>query len=788
MSLTGLLLTHKTAMNSTDDKKRETLKALLASGSGATHLAGICGVGMAGLAVLLKARGFRVTGCDLMLNKLAGWLKERGIELTEKHSPAHITSDINWVIRSAAVPENSGEIQAALKQNIPVFKRGEVLPALLELSPISIAIAGTHGKTTTATFTAQILTSAGCQPSFCIGGEVDPLGGVAGAGAGNVMVVEADESDGTLTLYHSEIAVITNIDFDHMEHFTGVEEFEACFSAFIRQTKRCLIYCADDARAVQLCGMQGHGVSYGLSPTAQLHAKRLHEHPNSTSFHVSWRDHDLGQFTVHAPGRHNVLNALASLAVGLELGLTPDQLRDSLSKVVLPRRRFERIIDRDDVVVVSDYAHHPAEIMVLVSAAQRLGRPRTFGVFQPHRYTRTLALGPDYPPAFQGLDEVVLCPVYAASEAPLPGGSIWDLYAHCRKYPTMRTVVATSLRDAWEYSRNQLRMGDLFLIIGAGDVDRIARWAQDDLKQHRVDELHSLIGRAIRQIDLTSTLVKGNEPLANRTTLGVGGKADLWMEIGTEKDLEKIARWCREEAIPLQILGGGSNVLVSDLGVRGVVARLTGEPFRRIEQRNTLVVAGAGTPLARLSHWAEDHESTGFEFLEGIPGTVGGAIAGNAGAWGGAIADVIEWVRILDRDNQICTISRQNLDFGYRACTTLHNQIIIEAGFRLHPGDSNRIRQRHMELAAHRLWVKGLRSAGSIFKNPAGHYAGKIIEQAGLKGFTVGGASISTKHANFIVTQPGATASDVRAVLEITRDKIHQKEGFRLETEIQILE
>lgn len=768
--------------------RRELLHTLLEKRSGTIHLAGICGVGMAGLAVLLQARGFRITGCDVMINKLSGWLKNRGIAIQDRHDPAHITSEVNWVIRSAAVPESSAEIQEAIQRHIPVFKRGEVLPALLELAPMSIAIAGTHGKTTTTTFVAQILADAGRQPAFCIGGEVDPLGGVAGTGNGTIMIAEADESDGTLALYHPGIAVITNIDFDHMEHFKGVEEFESCFLDFIHQTRKCLIYCADDSRAAKLCGSQGHGVSYGFSAGAQLHAKRLQEHPAFTTFQVLRDQHDLGLFTIPVPGRHNVLNALASLAVGLELGLTPDQLRTSLAKVVLPRRRFERIIDRDDVVIVSDYAHHPTEITALVTAAHRLGRARTIGVFQPHRYTRTLALGPNYPLAFQGLDEVVLCPVYAASEAPLPGGGIWDLYSHCRKHPQLRTVVATSLQAAWGYSRNQLRMGDLLLIIGAGDVERIAGWARSDLTASRVEELHSLISRAIRQIDLTSTIVKGNESLAGRTTLGVGGKAEMWVEIGTERDLEKIAQWCRQEAIPLQILGGGSNVLVSDLGVNGIVARLTGDTFRQITERNDLVVAGAGTPLARLANWAQEHHKTGLEFLEGIPGTVGGAVFGNAGAWGGAIADVLAWARILDSDGRISAIPRANLDYKYRSCPTLRNQIILEAAFRLQPGDPEKIRQRQAELATHRTWTKGLRTAGSIFKNPTGHFAGKLIEQAGLKGFTVGGASISMQHANVIVTQPGATASDVLAILEITREKVFREQGIRLEPEIQIME
>ena len=774
-------------MNPPPDHTNDALSRLIQTGAGHVHFAGICGVGMAGLAVLLKARGFRVTGCDLMINKLAGWLRQRGIEVIERHAPAHITPDVQWMVRSAAVPETAEEVKAALARGIPVFKRGEVLPALLANTP-SIAVAGTHGKTTTTTFIAQVLTAAGLAPSFCIGGEVEPLGGVAGTGAGPLTVVEADESDGTLALHSPEIAVVTNIEFDHMEHFANVEAFEACFQAFIRKTRRRVIYCAVDPRAAKLCGRQANALSYGFSGPATLRAEPVSEGADTTQFHVVQAGNPLGLFTLPAPGQHNVLNALACLAVGLELGVTPDRLREALAKVVLPRRRFDRIIARDDVMVISDYAHHPSEIAALVRAAQRLDRPRLLGVFQPHRYTRTLALGPDFPPAFAGLSEVVLCPVYAASEAPLPGGSTWDLYAHCRKHAGLNVSVATSLQNAWEYYRGQLRIGDTLLVIGAGDVERIAGWAKNDLGNRRVEELGSLVGQAIRQIDLHSTLVKGQEPLAHRTTLGVGGKADLWMEVSTEPDLVKIVEWARAEAIPFTLLGGGSNVLVSDLGVRGVVARLTGERFRQISGQDGLVIAGAGTTLNRLLGWAEERGLAGLEFLESIPGTVGGAVRGNAGAWSKAIADVLEWVRFLDQDNRMCTVKRANLDFAYRACPALRDQVIVEVALRLTPGDAAAIRRERAGIAERRTWMKGLRSAGSAFKNPPGAYAGRLIEQAGLKGFAVGGAMVSPQHANIIVTQPGARASDVLAVLETVRAEVHRRSGIRLEPEIKILE
>ncbi len=774
-------------MNSTTDTVSPDLRRLIQAGAGHVHLAGICGVGMAGLAVLLKARGFRVSGCDLMINKLAGWLRERGIDVVERHSPAHLTADVIAVIRSTAVPETSGEILAARARGLPVFRRGEVLPALLSEAR-SIAVAGTHGKTTTSTFIAQILTTAALAPSFCIGGEVEPLGGVAGIGTGDITVAEADESDGTLALYSAEIAVVTNIEFDHMEHFDGVDAFEDCFRRFIRQTRRHIVFCIDDPRAASLCGAQAHATSYGLSERASLRAVRLKENGAASEFEVTSGGTSLGIFTLPAPGRHNILNALACLAVGLELGLSPDILRAALSKVVLPRRRFDRIIDRDDITVISDYAHHPSEIAALVNTARGLNRPRIIGVFQPHRYTRTQALGPAFPPAFKGLDEIVLCPVYAASESPIPGGSIWDLYGHCRSCPDLNIVVAPSLLNAWEYCRGQLRIGDLLLVIGAGDVERIAGWARADLLRHRVDELGSLVGRVIREIDLEATLVKGHESLAHRTTLGVGGRADLWAEIGTEADLVKIAKWARTENIPFHILGGGSNVLVSDLGVRGIVARLAGACFRQITERDGLVVAGSGTPLPGLLGWAMERGLSGLEFLESVPGTLGGAVRGNAGAWGKSIADVVDWVRFMDRDNRMCVVKRGDLDFSYRSCPALRDQIIVEAAFRLVPGETALIRSTQSELAGRRSWMKGIRSAGSVFKNPEGATAGQLIDQAGLKGFTVGNASISQQHANVIVTRPGARASDVQAVLEKARSEVHRQTGIFLETEIQILE
>ena len=759
---------------------------LLARPGSHVHLAGICGVGMAGLAVLLKARGLRVSGCDAAVNRLGPWLEKRGIAVLGPHKPAHIDGSVDWVIRTAAVRPEHPEIRAAIDRGLPVFKRGEVLPRLLDAGD-SVAVAGTHGKTTTTSFIAQVLASAGRDPTFCIGGEVEPLGGVAGIGASGITVAEADESDGTLALYAPAVAVVTNIEFDHMEHFASVEAFEDCFRAFVAATRRLTVYCADDPRAARLCAGRLRTLAYGFGENATLRATGLAADAAGTTFDVTRDGEPLGRFRVPAPGRHNVLNALACVGVALEFGLKPDATREALARVVLPRRRFDRLVDRDDIAVVSDYAHHPSEIAALIRTAAALNRSRLVGVFQPHRYTRTRALGPEFPPAFDGLAELVLAPVYAASEQPLEGGATWDLYAHCRAHGGPPVRLAHSLEQAWAYLQTQLRLNDALLVIGAGDIERIAFWARDALRDRRVEQLGSLMERVVREIELDASLVRGREPLARKTTFGVGGTADVWVEFGHEADLLKVLAWTQANEIPFTLLGGGSNVLVSDLGVRGVVGRLTGEPFKSIHADAATVTVGAGASLARLLAWTEDQGLGGLEFLHQVPGTVGGAVHGNAGAWGRAIGERVVAVRALAPDGTEQRLAARDLNFVYRGCPALRDLILVEVSLQLDRTEPARLRLEKADVAAKRSWLQGFRSAGSIFRNPPDATAGRLLDEAGLKGRRIGGAVISERHANVIATEPGATASDVLSLLETARDAVRRRFKVELETELVLL-
>ena len=440
---------------------------------------GIGGIGMAGLAFLLKERGHTVSGSDSQENRQTDWLRGKGISVQND-----VPAGTDWIIRSRAVPDSHPDVSAAA---VPLSWRGDVLPELLR-DRFTIAVSGTHGKTTTTAMIAQILDCG-----YCIGGEVDGFDGTARDG--EIMVVEADESDGTVANYHPDIAVITNIEYDHMEHHADVESFEACFRKFIAQTKEKIVYCAEDPAAIRLCENNPKSIPYGLEPIvgqASLYSKSLCFSSGQLNTRSRIREacptRDLN-FKVSLPGRHNQLNAMAAFEVCRQWK-TDEAIAKALASLQPIKRRFE-VVYEGEYTVISDYAHHPTEIRALIDTALETLKPkRLLGIFQPHRYTRTLALGPDFPPAFQGLEKLWLLPVYAASEEPIEGGTTADLLKKfAASLPSLRASLTScpnigkpelksfhTLEKTWQDVRGELKEGDVLLIIGAGDIERMEGW------------------------------------------------------------------------------------------------------------------------------------------------------------------------------------------------------------------------------------------------------------------------------------------------------------------------
>ncbi len=462
---------------------------------------------------------------------------------------------------------------------------------------------------------------------------------------------------------------------------------------------------------------------------------------------------------------------------------------EGLGELGLPRRRFERVVTGSGLRIISDYAHHPSEIAALVDMSQHVEAKRRIVVFQPHRYSRTRALGVDFPAAFAGVDEVVLLPVYAASEEPVRGGTHWDLYERFIgeniQCPTVNVVVADSCVQVWEYLLVSCMPDDLIMVVGAGDVIDIVRLAESYAGNKwqvphgdwRVDKLEA---------ELKSTELRRNAPLAGKTTIKVGGKADLWAEVGSEEDLVKLQAWVKEKNCNMMILGYGSNLVIGDVGIRGVVVRLTGG-FKGIREENGDLIVGAAVPAALLLTWMEKIGGCGLEFLEAIPASVGGMLRMNAGAYGDEIINHVLWIRCLNSDGTMCTLQKDELKYEYRNCSSLEGLIVLEACFKLEYGDSKASKDKRIGFADKRRWMRGLRSCGSVFKNPAGDFAGRLIEEAGLKGKSIGGAMVSEEHANFIVTDYNATASDVKALIEYVRAEVERHSGVDLVREVKYL-
>ncbi len=446
----------------------------LAAPPGPVHLLGIGGVGVAGVAVQLAARGYAVSGCDGAPDGLGPWLAARGISVLRGHHPDHLTPEIQWLVRSPAVAEDEPEVLAARARGLPVYLRGVVLPALLSSQP-SIAVGGTHGKTTTSAMTAHVLRQCGMDVSFCIGGEVPTLGGVAQAGTAGGMVVEADESDGTLALYEPDYAVITNVELDHVDFFSDESELDLCFGAFAAQARRAVVYCADDAGAVRTARCaKVRTLSYGFSGSADWTAETIQSGPRTISAALSHRGQDRGPLELAVPGRTNLLDAMAAVAVAVDLGIPFAAVVEALRSFRPVRRRVDVVAERRGITVISDYAHHPTEIAAFLQQVIGLHPQRVLAVFQAHRYSRTAALGAAFPPAFAGVDELILAPIYAASEDPVPGGSLADLHEHFRRWGRIPVTSAQSLLDAWRLIREKWRAGDVVLVIGAGDIEQIA--------------------------------------------------------------------------------------------------------------------------------------------------------------------------------------------------------------------------------------------------------------------------------------------------------------------------
>jgi len=457
----------------------------------AVHFVGVGGSGMSPLAEILLRQGVKVTGSDVRASEVTAHLESLGLVFYQGHAASHV-GRVDAVVRSSAVRTTNPEIVEAERRGVPVLLRGQLLADLMAPRE-GVAIAGAHGKTTTTAMVGLVLDRAGLDPTVVIGGRFAAFGSHARVGAGPLLVAEADESDRSFLFLRPRVAVVTNIDQEHLESYRDfdglVEAFER-FASSVPPTGAAVL-CVDDPRLREMAGRLGaRAVTYGLDePTASIGARDIEVAGFGARATVVRRqaglEAALGTLTLGVPGRHNVANALATIAVALELNVPFDRVVDALAHFRGAERRFERKGEANGVVVIDDYGHHPTEIAAVLRAARAIGVKRIVCVFQPHRYTRTAQLLEDFGPALALADEIVLTDIYPAGEDPIPGVTIERLAGAVERSAPGRVRVVKPLADLPTEVAAIARAGDMVITLGAGSINTVGPRILEEIRACR---------------------------------------------------------------------------------------------------------------------------------------------------------------------------------------------------------------------------------------------------------------------------------------------------------------
>jgi len=439
------------------------------------HFVGIGGVGMSGIAEVLLTLGYRVTGSDARRSETVERLERLGAKVFLGHAAAHVEG-AHVVVYSSAVARDNVEVQTARQRGLPVIARAEMLAELMRLK-YGIAIAGTHGKTTTTSMVAAVMGAGGFDPTVVVGGRVHGLGTNARLGQGEFLVAEADESDGSFLKLTPTIAVVTTVDAEHLDHYADLDAIVSAFLAFVNKVPfyGSAVVCLDDPNIQRMIPrIEKRVVTYGLEAGADLTARRMQFVEMRSTFEVVHRGVTLGTITLQLPGRHNVLNALAAASVGLDLEVPFEKIAPALAAFAGVQRRFQIRGEAQGVLVVDDYGHHPAEIRATLAAAKAGFDRRVITVFQPHRYSRTQHLRDDFLTAFYQSDILIVMDIYAAGEAPIPGVHSRDLADGIAAHGHREVLYMGGDRAAIvDYLCESTRPGDLVLTLGAGDVGQL---------------------------------------------------------------------------------------------------------------------------------------------------------------------------------------------------------------------------------------------------------------------------------------------------------------------------
>lgn len=792
-------------MGQNEMQRAETLPAPPAT----FHFIGIGGIGMSGLARILTMWGHKVTGSDAAESAQTAALRDMGIPVVLGHDDPTFAGLADIVVTNKRAAANAKtELDAAEAAGARIIRRADLL-GILANEKISVAVAGSHGKSTTSGMLSVALRELKQDPTFAVGAIVAATGTNAEPGDGPHMVVEADEFDRSFLGLFPNVAIITSVAFDHPDIYEDQDDYDRAFVDFVRQIKPNghLVIAGDDEGSRRV--LQSIHALGREDLTIRTFGEGGDEdwvlHGSSGGWVVADPSGHPHSMPLAVPGRHNARNATAALAALNALGFDMGEAIEAFGEYQGIGRRFERKGTVDGVEVIDDYAHHPEEVTAVLNAARETfpGR-RVIAVHQPHTYSRTHALMKEFAESLEIADIVVLMDIYGVGEV----NEHHISSAHMASLIRTPVHLATDPADAAEKTRALMQPGDVVMTIGAGTVTQVGPMLVQGPPEQaaagaaRTRPLMKARAKAdaIPMPGAEHVKIPPGALMSLYTTMRIGGPADFLVRASSADDIVAATRWAKAEGIPVTVIGGGSNLIVSDEGIEGlvIVARTPGERAASLlevtdEGDSVLVTVGAQAPLSWLGRYAAEQGWAGMDWAVGLPGQVGGATVNNAGAHGTEMKDHLVAADILHESGEVTREDAAWLDPSYRMTRVKgagrpRPWIVLRTQLRLPKGDRDELVRRADEHAEFRRRTQPTGAcSGSVFANPGEDFSARLIEEAGLKGHSVGAMQISEKHANWMMNTGDGTAAEARELVEFIRATIRERFAVDLRPEIEFI-
>ncbi|MBA2289135.1 MAG: UDP-N-acetylmuramate--L-alanine ligase [Chloroflexia bacterium] len=777
------------------------------------HFVGVGGVSMSGLAQILHAWGYTVSGSDRQASPVTEQLASQGIRVQIGHEQAELAGEADiLVVTPRAIPGAPEEIRVAVANGAQIVRRGQLL-GMLANARTSIAVAGSHGKSSTSGMVTSALTEIGADPSYSVGAVVNSTGKNADSGAGAHMVVEADEFDRALLWLTPDVAVITTISFDHPDVFADQAAYDQAFADFASQVRPggTLIVSADDIGCQRLLAQlsESHDRHVSIQTFGQDSGADWTYRRSGSHWEITSPDGRSLQVDLKAPGRHSAANATAAVMSMVALGVSTDDAIRGIEAFTGVGRRFELKGSVNGIDVIDDYGHHPDEISATIAGARdRYPDRRIVVLFQPHTFSRTAILLHEFATSLDRADLPVLLDIYPAGEV-----NTYGVTSHTIADGMAKNAEVIATPDAAvRWLSGQLRSGDVIITMGAGDVTVVG----DQLLEHLGDGREPAIAapavkprgtrpirsggrKKIETIPLpgTDANIQRDVDMSLHTTMRVGGSADLLFRASTPDLLEAALGWATTEALPVTVIGGGSNLLIGDGGIRGlvIVVRTPGqkaEELLQVEEHDdhVLLTVGAQAPISWVGRYCAEQGWSGMDWAVGLPGQIGGATVNNAGAHGIEIKDHLVGVEVFEdgdlRDYDTTWLTPSYRMTRVKGAARPRPWSILRSRFRLLKGDPVALVALADDHARFRRETQPTGAcSGSTFANPEGAYAGRLLEEAGLKGYQLGAMQFSPKHANWVINTGDGSARDAWALIQHARSVILDQYGIDLRLEVE---